>query len=163
MRYTFSCIASTTQLLYLRLSNHCRRVVGNSQKPEEQGVYCEAETYKNFRNCNHGVPSTWLPKQDLNISSIDILTWKGESSHDTNPRQRISNNQGLLKAGEVVLPREKYISYLSNTKCSSLNIYSYIQLYTNRAACIYIFSNTIYVKTIKENEAMNLRKIKGIL
>lgn len=83
-----------------------------------------------------------------------MLTWKRDSSQSPTSRQRSRGNYGVLRAREIVFPREEQPSWLSNTKWSG------VKHYMDYAGCIYIFRN-VCVTTIKEKNVMNLRARQG--
>lgn len=62
----------------------------------------------------------------------------------------------MLRMGEIILPREKHINFLSNTKYSDLKTYTQATLY-KVAGYVYVFiklyihmHNCMWVTTINE-------------
>ena len=58
-----------------------------------------------------------------------MLTWDGKCPDGLNPPQRTTDNQGVLKAEEIVSPTEEYSNCLSNAKWSALKTQIQVTLY----------------------------------
>jgi hypothetical protein len=59
------------------------------------------------------------------MNPADLLTREGESSQSFNPRQRTAGNQGILRAGETVFPRDKCTNWFFDAKWSALKIHTF--------------------------------------
>jgi hypothetical protein len=57
------------------------------------------------------------------MTPTDRSNWTRKSPRGLNPTQRTTGNQGILRAEEIVFPRGEHTKNLSNSKCSTLNIY----------------------------------------
>ena len=65
------------------------------------------------------------------ITMMDMLkwTWAEEPSRSLIPTHKSTANYGMLRAVEIVFPREEHIIWLFSTKWSALKIYIQVTLY----------------------------------
>lgn len=68
----------------------------------------------------------------ISITSIDRVTWQGESKLGTKPRQHYRQTR-YFESWRNSLPEERSLSGLSNIERSILNSYSFKKHYTDRA------------------------------
>ena len=103
-----------------------------------------------------------MPKQDLtnDDNTVGMLTRKGESSGDLNPEQ--PGNQGVVRVGErIFLRKEPPIGYPLPSAQLPHHLHTGNIVHTEKVRLmrlgVYI---CIYVTTIKEREATDLRGSK---
>ena len=80
----------------------------------------------NVRSYIHKVSSTWLSKCGWTRTATDILMWTGEIPWGPSPTQ---GTTGMLRVGEIILPRGEHTNWLSNTKWSVLKTYTKVTLH----------------------------------
>lgn len=103
-----------------------------------------------------------MPKQDLanDDNTVGMLTRKGESSGDLNPEQ--PGNQGVVRVGKrIFLRKEPPIGYPFPSAQLPHHMHTGNIVHAEKVLfmCLRVYIS-IYVTTIKEREATDLRESK---
>jgi hypothetical protein len=87
----------------------CRNRGGSLYEPEGQRVCCETVSHTNVRSYTNQISPVWLPKQELNRDKTNRLA-KVDKKKTPRPQtyRKNSGNWGMLRAREIISPREEH-------------------------------------------------------
>lgn len=118
---------STIQFVCLKFENHCRRASRMIIKSRGTKNCCELVFPRNVKETTplkyHQYGCLKITRTMVRIieDKVDMVREMWESSQGLNPRQSTGISEMLLM-GEMVFPREKHLSWLSNTNLSTLRL-----------------------------------------
>lgn len=137
-----------TQLIYLyhnssctwgRLGDHSGRRGGKTVRTRGTRTCCQVSSPRNVREATprKSHPHGSLNKTRTRTTQIDLLAHGRGKPYQASTLDK-ELRAGMLRAEEIVFPREEPLTWFSNSKKSAWD-HTYKQHYVDYESCVYIF------------------------